>query len=361
LPSEAPPLRTFYLYVSGGCNLNCRHCWISPEFDPGASRSRFLDLSILEKALEEALPLGLRSVKLTGGEPMLHPDFAGMVRLLAARGLTMHMETNGTLLDAASARLMRETGLFRTISVSLDGATGPTHDAMRRVQGSFDRALEGIRALVSEGFRPQVICTLHEGNAAEALPLVSLARSMGCGSVKFNNVQVVGRGSGMPGRLSLRALLDLHTSIRAGAAGGTDPRFRVVFDIPPAFRPVGELLEGGASACRILNILGILPGGELAMCGIGTAYPELVYGRLPGSDVREVWAGSPGLRELRSALPGSLTAPCSGCIHRDACMGVCAAGNYHRTGRLDSSYWFCEEAWEEGLFPSSRLLGTPRR
>lgn len=361
MPSEAPPLRTFYLYVSGGCNLNCRHCWISPEFDPGAAGSSFLALPALGKAIEEALPLGLRSVKLTGGEPMLHPGFGDMVRLLAARGLTMHMETNGTLLDPASARMMRETGLFRTISVSLDGARASTHDEMRRVSGSFDRALEGIRALVAEGFRPQVICTLHEGNAAEALPLVSLARGMGCGSVKFNNVQVVGRGSGMPGRLSLRALIDLHSSIRAGIEAGQDPRFRVVFDIPPAFRPVGELLEGGAGACRILNILGILSGGELAMCGIGTAYPELVYGRLPESDVREVWETSPGLRELRAILPGSLTAPCSDCIHRNACMGVCAAGNYHRTGRLDSSYWFCEEASEAGLFPASRLLGMPRR
>ncbi len=361
MPSEAPPLRTFYLYVSGGCNLNCRHCWISPEFDPGASRSSFLDLSILEKAIGEALPLGLRSVKLTGGEPMLHPGFEEMVLFLADRGLTMHMETNGTLVDPSCARMMRETGLFRTISVSLDGACPATHDEMRRVRGSFDMALAGIRALVSEGFRPQVICTLHEGNASEALPLVSLARSMGCGSVKFNNVQVVGRGSDMPGRLSIRDLIDLHSAIRTGAAGGPDSRFRVVFDIPPAFRPVGELLEGGAAACRILNILGILSGGELAMCGIGTAYPELVYGRLPVSDVREVWETSPGLLELRSVLPGSLSAPCSECIHRNACMGVCAAGNYHRTGRLCSSYWFCEEASEAGLFPASRLAGTPRR
>jgi SynChlorMet cassette radical SAM/SPASM protein ScmF len=272
------------------------------------------------------------------------------------------METNGTLLDRESAGFLRGTGRFGLISVSLDGACPATHDAMRGVEGSFDRAVDGIRVLVSEGFRPQVICTLHEGNVTEVPAVIGLARSLGCGSVKFNHVQTVGRGAGMPGRLPLERLLSLHRDHCVGSGGGDSRGFRVMFDIPPAFRPVGELLESGAGSCRILGILGILSGGEMAMCGIGTAVPELVYGNLSRDTVRDVWFDSPGLLELRRIIPGSIGGICAACIHRDACVGVCAAGSYHRTGRLDSSYWFCEEAAEKGIFPSSRTLaGIGRR
>lgn len=348
-----PPLRTLYLYISGGCNLSCRHCWITPDFDPDASRSAYLPLEIVDTAVEEALPMGLDSVKLTGGEPMLHPRFREIVDLLASRRIRIMMETNGTLLDASAARMMREAEVFGTISVSVDGARASTHDSLRGIEGSFEMALEGIRCLVSERFRPQMICTLHEGNAGEMLGVVALAADLGCGSVKFNHVQVVGRGEGMPGRIPLVGLLELHRSLRDAAR--SFPGIRIVFDVPPAFRSIGELLEGGAGSCRILGILGILPGGELAMCGIGRAIPDLVYGRLPGDSLAGVWARSPGLRELRRTIPDLITGVCTGCIHRNVCMGVCAAGNYHRTGRLDASYWFCEEAEASGLFPESRL------
>jgi len=354
---SVPPLRMLYLYISGGCNLRCRHCWITPGYDPDASSAAYLPLEILEAAVEEAIPLGLGSVKLTGGEPMLHPRFGRIVDLLASKRIGIMMETNGILLDAPAARMMRESGVFGTISVSVDGACGETHDSLRGIDGSFEMALEGIRRLVSEGFRPQMICTLHEGNAAEMHGVVALAADLGCGSVKFNHVQVVGRGEGMPGRLPLTRLLELYRNLRKTAHDF--PRLRIVFDIPPAFRSVGELLEGGAGSCRILGILGILPGGEMAMCGIGTAIPDLVYGRLPDDGLAEVWAGSPGLRELRRIIPDSITGVCAGCIHRNACMGVCPAGNYHRTGRLDVSYSFCEEAAASGLFPETRLFGPP--
>lgn len=356
-PPGVPLLRTLYLYIAGGCNLKCRHCWISPEFDPGASISSYLDLGLIGNAVEEAIPLGLSSIKLTGGEPLLHPRFRDIVSLLASRRLKIMMETNGTLLDAGLARFLRETDAFGTVSVSVDGASASTHDEMRGVEGSFAMALEGVRALAAEGFRPQIICTLHEGNVSEIDDLISLAGRLGCGSVKFNHVQVIGRGGGMPGRLPLERILSLYRGHLPGArVSGSGPR--ILFDIPPAFRPVADLLEGGAGSCRIMGILGILSGGEMAMCGIGTAVPELVYGRLPEQSLRDVWTSSPGLLELRRAIPGSLSGACAGCIHRNACNGVCAAGNYHRTGRLDSPYWFCEEAREKGMFPATRTLSS---
>src|SRR5215471_13831294 len=65
--NRVPPLRTFYLYLTAGCNLACRHCWISPRYQANGGTGGHLDLTLLERAIVEAKPLGLQSVKLTGG------------------------------------------------------------------------------------------------------------------------------------------------------------------------------------------------------------------------------------------------------------------------------------------------------
>jgi hypothetical protein len=51
LPDGVPPLSTLYLYIAGACNLACRHCWISPQFDPSATSGKFLPLDLARKAL----------------------------------------------------------------------------------------------------------------------------------------------------------------------------------------------------------------------------------------------------------------------------------------------------------------------
>src|SRR5450759_5333435 len=89
--TAAPPLHTLYLYIAGACNLACRHCWIAPGFDPEARGGRFIPLEYVEKAVREAKPLGLASVKLTGGEPMLHPRFREIVSFVAKEGVSMVM------------------------------------------------------------------------------------------------------------------------------------------------------------------------------------------------------------------------------------------------------------------------------
>ncbi|MFP4573905.1 MAG: radical SAM protein, partial [Desulfobacterales bacterium] len=74
LPDGVPPLTSLYLYISNACNLNCRHCWIAPVYSPSRKNGHFLQPEYIKKAIQEAGTLGLRTVKLTGGEPFLHPD-----------------------------------------------------------------------------------------------------------------------------------------------------------------------------------------------------------------------------------------------------------------------------------------------
>jgi SynChlorMet cassette radical SAM/SPASM protein ScmF len=357
LPAGVPPLTSLYLYIAGACNLACLHCWITPTFVRSNNGGQYVDLGYVEQAIREAKPLGLGAVKLTGGEPMLHPQFRELVSLLDNAGLNITVETNGTLIDDSLAHFLRQKEYFSFISVSLDGVDAETHDALRRVPGSFEQAVAGIRALAEVGFRPQVICTLHRGNAGQLADVVALARELGCGSVKFNHVQGVGRGDSFrdANGLTVEEVLGLYRRVEDELVPQAD--IPIYFDVPFAFFPIRRMLDNRVGHCGILNILGMLSGGELALCGIGTTVPDLIYGHMARDSLRDVWLHAPGLLRLREQIPARLEGVCADCIHREFCLGSCVANNFHEAGRLNVPYWFCDQAEALGLFPESRRRG----
>jgi SynChlorMet cassette radical SAM/SPASM protein ScmF len=360
LRENVPPLRAFYLYLSTSCNLACRHCWITPRFVDGQPLpGDVIDLELLRQAVVEAKTLGLISVKLTGGEPMLHPHFLAIVDQLTAQGLDLNMETNGTLLTANIAHHLREHTNLRLISISLDGANATTHDSFRNVPGAWHAALRGLGHLVQAGYTNiQVIMSVHHGNLDQIEALISLAVSQGAASVKFSPVTAVGRGAAMQVRgetLDFDETLALARHVRALRH---DTPIPLILHIPLALRPASELLETGSQvgSCGVLGILGILGTGEIALCGIGRTVPELMYGRLGQDSIRDIWLEHPRLLELRNLLQDVTAYPgvCSTCVMARRCRTACVASNYARAERLTWPNPLCEEAERRGVFPVSR-------
>lgn len=358
LPDGVPPLTTFYLYLTSGCNLHCRHCWIAPSFVEGKpSPGEYLTLDLLRKAVAEAKPLGLRSAKLTGGEPTLHPQFVEVVDFLTAEGLSLTMETNGTLIDTNLARHLKEKTNLNFVSVSLDGPNAEVHDAFRGVKGSFNSAVCGLRNLVEAGYRPQVIMSLHRGNVQHIEAVVDLVVKLGGGSIKFNPVSRSGRATTMYARdeaLGPKEVFDLAHWIRGPLQ--SDTPIRLVLSTPLAFYTISELVDAGQQGmCHVRNILGILGSGQAALCGIGRTIPELCFGDLQSTTVGHVWVHNTVLRDLRLDLEGGYSGICQRCIHAKACSTYCVAQNYQDNDKLVSPASICATLYEQGHFPMSRL------
>ena len=354
LPEGITPLTSLYLYISGSCNLACRHCWISPTYKAGGNGGQFVKIDYIRKAIQEAKPLGLRRVKLTGGEPFLHPQFREIVSLISSEGLSIQIETNGTLIDQQMAKFLKQIKRFSFISVSVDGADAETHEALRVVPGSFESAVNGIKNLVEQRFQPQLICTLHKGNVSQIAEVIEMAERIGCRSIKFNHVQHMGRGEDFAIEQGLKVfeLINLYRRIENGFTSKN--KIPVHFDIPFAFYSIRKLLDDNLSRCTVRNILGMLAGGELSLCGIGVTAPELIYGHIEKDSLRDVWCHSPGLTQLREQIPSQLEGICGQCLHRDLCLGSCVANNFHVSGKLNAPYQFCDSAEAQGLFPASR-------
>jgi SynChlorMet cassette radical SAM/SPASM protein ScmF len=357
LPEGIPPLNTYYMYITSGCNLACRHCWITPTFEASGGTGQCLDFMLFEMAVNQALPLGLATIKFTGGEPLLHPDFARMADFATEQGLTTWMETNGTLITSELAIHLKEKTSLHSVSVSLDGATAATHEHMRNVQGSFDRAKNGVISLIAAGYHPQIVMSLYPGNVNEIEELVRWAESSGCNSVKFNLVQPSGRGVQMKDR---GEWLDIGNLIQIGRwiEKELQPRVHIplLYSWPLAFQGIDRLTKS-VETCNIQHILGVLSTGHLAMCGIGTQEQDLVYGKLGEDNVSDVWSYHPALLRTRQAA-SFLEGICSNCIHKRICLGNCMAQNYYTSKRMRAPFWFCQIAEDGGLFPPTRKIAT---
>jgi SynChlorMet cassette radical SAM/SPASM protein ScmF len=354
--SQEFPLAQLYFYLTEGCNLACRHCWLAPKFDPDGDKGLILPMELFEKAVEEAIPLGLTGVKLTGGEPLLHPDFLDMLKFLQQRELRLVLETNGLLCTREiAAEISKLNDPF--VSISLDGADAETHDKIRGVKGAFQKSTAAIRNLSYFGLKPQVIMSIMHDNVDQLEKVIELAEVLGAGSVKFNIIQPTGRGESFHGaanNLDVKDLLLLGKKVESEMADKTT--LSLYFDYPAAFRPLGYLSsEDGCGVCGILSIMGILPTGHYALCGIGSHIKELVFGSAGRDSLENIWEENQVLKQLRSGLPERLTGICNKCLMKHYCLGSCIAQNYYRKHSLWEPFWFCEQADKRGLFPVSRL------
>lgn len=349
-------LNQIYFYLTKGCNLRCCHCWIEPV---GEAPNTELDFNLFKSVIEQAKPLALTGVKLTGGEPLIHTNIKNIIEFIKEEGLNLTVETNGVLCTEELAFLMKECK-NPFVSVSIDGIDAKTHEWIRGVKGCFDRAIQGVKNLVKAGFRPQIIMTLMRRNKEQIEPLVKLAESLGAGSVKFNLMQPTGRGEEMHKEgeaLTIEELVEIGRWVETELSGKT--KIRLHYSHPQAFRPLGKMFGGrgdSCSACGIFNILGVLADGSYALCGIGETVPDLVFGYIYKDPLKEVWENNKFLNDIREGLPKRLDGICGDCLMKGICLGYCIAQNYYRYKSFWSPCWYCDSAKEAGLFPECRQI-----
>ncbi len=125
------------------CNNRCRHCWLWTDDGRGElSKEEIFDI------VDQARAMGCREWAISGGEPMLRPDFAEIFDYITSRSRTYSLNTNGTLITPEIAQLMKRKG---SKMVALYGATAEVHDHITRNPGSFDATMRGFELLREAG------------------------------------------------------------------------------------------------------------------------------------------------------------------------------------------------------------------
>jgi len=156
------------------CNNDCRHCWLRIPSDSSEKKAE-LTFAEIRKIADEAKKMGCRRWFISGGEPMLRPDFLEIFDYLTGDSNAYSINTNGTLITPKIAKLMARKGVKM---VALYGATKEVHDHITRNPGSFEATMRGFRYLkeASAGFTVQLIPM--NDNYHQFKDMVKLAESL---------------------------------------------------------------------------------------------------------------------------------------------------------------------------------------
>jgi radical SAM protein with 4Fe4S-binding SPASM domain len=272
----------------------------------------------------------------TGGEPLVRNDLFELLAYSQALGFTNTMATNATLVDDAVAKRLRRYGVV-IAAVSLDGFDAKTHDMVRGSPGSFQAALDGMRALRHAGIVLHINITAMEYNMNQMEQLMALVDELGTGILLMYQLVPVGRGRGIStaaldlgaNERLIRFMAQAQRVTKAVMEPVAGPQYwpfllqRDGIDDGPLLR-LAETVFHGCSAGR--GFVYIKPNGEVWPC----PFIEVNCGNVRDLPFAEIWADSPIFKDLREREK-RLKGRCGECQYRRLCGG-CRGRAWATTG-----------------------------
>ena len=163
------------------CNLRCQHC--SVKRFQGKKEGRVFTIPDVRDFCRQADELGLANFVITGGEPLVFPDFDQLVEAIDPQRFYIVSDSNGWLLDDARAKHLKEIGVDK-IQLSLDSLDAKEHDEFRRRQGSHERAVRAIDACLKAGLNIilSTVVTHQRIRSQEFIDYLEFAKSKGVGT-----------------------------------------------------------------------------------------------------------------------------------------------------------------------------------
>jgi cyclic pyranopterin phosphate synthase len=267
--------RIEYLRVSvtDKCNLRCVYC-MPPEGLPWLGRNELLTYEEIAAVVRTMATMGLRRVRITGGEPLVRRDLADLVRLLAAiPGIDdLSLSTNAVLL-ADQAAALKAAGITR-VNVSLDSLRPERVDAIARRPGSHAGIFAGLAAAERVGFAPiKINAVIMRGRNDDELAdfaRVTLDRPW---HVRFIEVMPVGENLGVAAHEFVSAF-EMLAALRgigslepvAGPPGNGPATY---FRFPGAAGTVGVITPMSHNYCDRCNRMRLTADGRLRPCLFG--------------------------------------------------------------------------------------------
>ena len=176
--NDGLPLVT--LYLTERCNSRCVTC------DYWRHGRKDVTLEAVTRLLPDLRALRTRTALISGGEPLLNPQWRDIAETLRSQDIDLWLLTSGLSLFKHSRQVAE---LFQSVTVSLDGTCAETYAAIRGLD-AFDKVCDGIRAASAAGVAVGLRITLQRANFRELPRFVTLGRELGASQVSFLAVDV---------------------------------------------------------------------------------------------------------------------------------------------------------------------------
>ena len=298
------PLRDLRISVTDRCNFRCTYCMPKEVFDRNyrfLPHSALLSFEEITRIARVFVSLGVRKLRLTGGEPLLRKNIESLIAMLAAlrtpdgQPLDITLTTNGSLL-ARKARALKDAGLQR-VTVSLDALDDAIFRRMNDVDFPVAEVLRGIERAQAVGLAPiKVNMVVKRGtNDHQVLAMAEHFRDSGI-VLRFIEYMDVGATNGwrmdevLPSAQLLARLLAVHRlePLDAQTLGETAERWRYA----DGGGEIGLISSVTQAFCGDCNRARLSTDGRLFLCLFAGA----------GHDLRELMRGDAGDEKLAGAV-----------------------------------------------------------
>ena len=362
------------LSITDRCNLRCRYC---AYFTSASNVGEDLPKEEWLQFFEELNRCTVMEVTLSGGEPFSREDLKEIIEGIVKNRMRFNILSNGTLLtDEMAAFLASTGGRCKGVQVSIDSSIPMTHDAFRG-EGSFSKAMQGIKYLKTHKVPVSVRVTIHRKNVGDlegvarllleeiGLPTFSTCSASYMGLCRQNAEEV--QLTVEERSLAMETLLKLNRKYqgRISAAAGPLAEGKIWSTMERCRREGKESIPGRGflTACgAVMSKMEVRADGVMVPC-IQLSHIEL--GRINKDDLKEVWQHHPELTRLRErrTIPLSNFEFCKECDYINYCTGGCPATAYSITGDVNHpSPDSCIKRFleEMGRLPDEKLLTTSR-
>jgi len=341
--NDAP--KSFDISLTGKCNLHCKYCFYAEEMQSRPD----LPLEQWQTFFEELGHLAVRDVCLSGGEVFVRPDLWELIDSVIANRMRYSILTNGTLLAnniIQEFEIGKRRKRLSSIQVSIDGSCPEVHDKSRG-NGSFDKAVRGLRLLKKAGFPVTSRVTVNRYNVDDLENICRLLLDdIGLGSFGTNDAMPMGAGCSNQASIALlpeqqvRAMKSLARLAerydgRVQATAGPLAKWRGYREMEHA-KETGEKTTtwqmGYLTACGCMySKLSVHHEGLITPCNI---LAKLEMGRMNVDSLREIWKTHPTLQALkdRRQIPMDRVPGCEDCEWAPFCNGSCPGLAYEMTG-----------------------------
>lgn len=314
--------------ITSRCDLACRHCFNSSGQGPLQELS-LVDLTYLFDQVRE---MGIEKIRISGGEPTLHPDFSAVVTEAHRRGLRVSINTHGLYSSRTRAQIAElPVELF---IVSLDGLRD-VNDSIRG-QGVFDRVVETATWLLGQDRSLMLGVHLTRSAVGDVAGMIALAAKLGAG-IKFAPLRPLGRAQ-QHLRKEILCPADFYKAVcTITRLRGEYPGIQIStdFDILRPVEPSHPLSPSRGSCPAGRSMLNVNYDGYVYPCAfLVTPRREFAAGHLHETPLLTLWHKSPVFPPFRTLQKDAI---CQSCFaYRQTCVGGCVAVSYLTTGRLDA-------------------------
>ncbi len=298
---------SFYLELTPLCNNRCPSCGnVFADRTAADPMPPAMSAQDWEQILTRIAPTAQR-LKVTGGEPTLHPEFEAIMESIDRLGIPFTLFTNGRWRDPdRTCRYLRRLNRLDGLLVSLHGPDASSHEAFTHVPGSFAETQANIRRAVAAGLPVSLSCVLTHLNWDRVSDMLHLAYELGAESVVFNRYLGADPIGLAPAPAALQVAIGAISNLRASG----EP-VKLGNCVPQCFASTGQ------TGCLAgLAFLTVDPWGRARPCNHAT----MICGDLRRQSLAEVWH-STTLAAWRDFRPE----PCQGCSAFAICRGGCKA------------------------------------